>query len=265
MLWTLDCFLGVYLTFPVRVRRREGGEGLASSPQHSWGIRWKPAWLVQWPVRSTYRINIDLHRAGGLWPWVLLLVLAWSSVGFNLYPQVYLPVMQAVFGMTDSTAALPTLPMPKSEPELSWLDAYRLAQQHMAEQARAYRFTVLGEETLFYDPAPGVFYYVVKSDRDLSDESGGTVLILNADSGAMIDLNLPSGQNLGMTLHNWLFALHMATVWGMPYKILLAITGIVIAVLCVTAVYIWWKKRTARQVADHRRVGLTGITVVSPR
>lgn len=265
LLWTLDCFLGVYLTFPVRVRRREDGEGLVSSPRHSWWIRWKPAWLVQWPVRSTYRVNIDLHRAGGLWPWVLLLVLAWSSVGFNLYPQVYLPVMQAVFGMTDSTAALPTLSMPKSEPELSWLDAYRLAQQHMAEQAQAYRFTVLGEETLFYDPAPGVFSYVVKSDRDLSDESGGTVLILNADNGAMIDLNLPSGQNLGLTLHSWLFALHMATVWGMPYKLLLAITGLVIAVLCVTGVYIWWKKRIARQVASLRRVESIGITIVSPR
>jgi uncharacterized iron-regulated membrane protein len=67
-----------------------------------------------------------------------------------------------------------------------------------------------------------------------------------------------------MTLHQWLFALHMATVWGLPYKIFLAITGLVIAVLCVTGIYIWWKKRIARQVAGLRRVESTGITVVSP-
>ncbi|MFZ3013405.1 MAG: PepSY-associated TM helix domain-containing protein [Nitrospira sp.] len=254
LLWTVDCFVGVYLTFPVRVRRSEVGEGIRPGPQHSWLARWKPAWLVQWPVRSSYRLNIDLHRAGGLWPWVLALVLAWSSVGFNLYESVYLPVMQSVFGMTDSTAALPTFPVPKPEPGLSWREAHRLAQQRMAEQAQARGFSLLGEESLQYDPARSVFYYVARTDRDLSAESGGTVLILNAVSGDMIDLSLPSGQNLGMTLHSWLFALHMATVWGVPYKVLLALAGIVIAVLCVTGLYLWWKKRRSRVVAAARRL-----------
>ena len=264
LLWTVDCFLGVYLTFPIRARRFHDQGRTTVHSSMTWWARWKPAWLVQWPVRSTYRLNIDLHRAGGLWPWILLLVLAWSSVGFNLYEQVYLPVMQSVFGLTDPYAEAPSLPAPKPEPGLSWREAYRLAQQQMTEQAQARGFSVLGEETLQYDPARSVFYYVVRSDRDLSDESGGTVLILNAVSGDKIDLSLPSGQNLGMTLHSWLFALHMATVWGMPYKILLAITGIVIAVLCVTGLYLWWKKRIARKVVSQRRVGLTDISAVSP-
>ncbi len=254
LLWTLDCVLGVYLTFPVRVRRREGGEGIASSPQHSWWVRWKPAWLVQWPVRSAYRINIDLHRAGGLWPWVLLLVLAWSSVGFNLYESVYLPVMRSLFAMADPFTDTPGLPRPQPEPGLNWAEAYQLAQQQMAEQAQVRGFTVLGEETLQYDPEKGVFYYIVRSDREVSSESGGTLLVLHANSGTMIDLSLPSGQNLGMTLHSWLFALHMATLWGMPYKIVLAVTGVVIAVLSVTGVYLWWKKRQSRLVAAGRRM-----------
>ena len=253
LLWTLDCVLGVYLTFPVRVRRREAGAGSRSGPQHSWWTRWKPAWLVQWPVRSAYRINIDLHRAGGLWPWVLLLVLAWSSVGFNLYESVYQPVMKVVFDMADPFTETPPLTVPQPEPGLSWMDAHRLAQERMAQQAQVRGFTVLQEETLQYDSEKGVYYYIVRSDREVSSESGGTVLVLHANSGTMIDLSLPSGQNLGMTLHQWLFALHMATVWGMPYKIVLAVTGIVITVLSVSGVYIWWKKRRSRVIGLARR------------
>ena len=257
LLWTVDCFLGVYLTFPIRARRFHDQERTTRRPVRSpmtWWAQWKPAWLVQWPVRTTYRLNIDLHRAGGLWPWILLLVLAWSSVGFNLYEQVYLPIMQTVFGLTDPYAEAPSLPAPKVEPGLSWREAHRLAQQQMTEQAQARGFSVFSEETLQYDPARSVFYYVVRSDREVSSESGGTLLVLHANSGTMIDLSLPSGQNLGMTLHSWLFALHMATVWGMPYKMVLAATGVVIAVLSVTGVYLWWKKLQSRLVAAGRRM-----------
>lgn len=31
-----------------------------------------------------YKLNFDLHRAGGLWLWAMLFILAWSSVAFNL-------------------------------------------------------------------------------------------------------------------------------------------------------------------------------------
>ena len=69
LLWTLDCFVGAYLTFP---RGRP------------FSRKWLPAWLVYWK-----RFNFDLHRAGGLWLWAMLFVFAWSSVGFNLAQVLY--------------------------------------------------------------------------------------------------------------------------------------------------------------------------------
>nr|WP_306306218.1 PepSY domain-containing protein [Methylomonas koyamae] len=47
---------------------------------------------------SAYRINFDLHRAGGLWLWLLLLVFAWSSVYMNLSDSVYAPVTRTLVG-----------------------------------------------------------------------------------------------------------------------------------------------------------------------
>ena len=69
LVWTIDCFIGFYLTLPV-------------STGAFWR-RWKPSWLVKWRA-GAYRLNFDLHRAGGLWVWAMLLIFAWSSVMFNL-------------------------------------------------------------------------------------------------------------------------------------------------------------------------------------
>lgn len=70
--WTIDCFGGALLTLP-RVLR-------------GWR-KWRLAWLVK-PTR----LNFDLHRAGGLWLWPVLFVLALSSVYLNLAHEVFVPV-----------------------------------------------------------------------------------------------------------------------------------------------------------------------------
>jgi uncharacterized iron-regulated membrane protein len=54
-IWTIDCLIAFYLTFPPTT--------------NSFLRRWKPAWLVKLRAGS-YRLNFDLHRAGGLWLWV---------------------------------------------------------------------------------------------------------------------------------------------------------------------------------------------------
>ena len=58
--------------------------------------------------------------------------------------------------------------------------------------------------------------------------------------------SLPTGQNVGATLNTWLFALHTAEVWGMPFRLFVALMGILVSGFSITGVYIWWKKRLAR-------------------
>ena len=94
LVWTVDCVTGLVLTWPVRKQPcRRGDPG--------WLARWRPSWTIR--RRTTpYKLTFDLHRAGGLWVWPLLLVFAWSSVSFNL-PQAYRPIM-ALFGGHGATA-----------------------------------------------------------------------------------------------------------------------------------------------------------------
>ena len=58
----------------------------------------------------------------------------------------------------------------------------------------------------------------------------------------------------------WLIWLHMAEVFGLPMQIFVCVMGFVITALCVTGVYIWWKKRRARKISPRRAMRLAEAT-----
>jgi len=256
LLWTIDCFVSGYLTLPISVRRMQNSNGNVPAsrepPTKGWWQRWKPAWRVRWRG-SAYHINFDLHRAGGLWVWVLLFVLAWTGVGFNLGEQIYQPVMKGLFGTPDPYGELPEAPDKHVEPPMDFRKARDRARQLTAEQAQIEGFEVIREESFGYEPVKNVYFYAVHTNRDLVEEGGSTLLLMNATTGAFAGISLPTGQNFGATLNSWMFALHTAAIWGLPYRIFVAMLGLLVTVLSATGIYIWWKKRTARQVSRNSR------------
>lgn len=61
------------------------------------------------------------------------------------------------------------------------------------------------------------------------------------------------------------FPLHSGRILGLPGHILISAMGLVVAVLSVTGVVIWWRKRRARLLAaDRRRVSEDQRTVLLP-
>jgi uncharacterized iron-regulated membrane protein len=87
LLWTLDSFTGLLITFPAHSAHRPA--------RHTFWAQWKKAWKIRWKS-SLWRINFDLHRAGSLWLWLALLIFAWSSVYMNLWDSVYTRVTATV-------------------------------------------------------------------------------------------------------------------------------------------------------------------------
>jgi len=248
VIWTIDCFIDFYLTLPGQ--RVGGGDRIT---RRSWWMHWKPSWLVNWRG-SPYRLNFDLHRASGLWTWVMLFVLAWSSVAFNLNEQVYTPVMKVLFNMQDPFGDRPVAQPPQADPALDRREAHAIGVRLMAEQSRLRRFTIQREETLSYYAEKGLFLYVVHSDHDVSDEFGGTMVLFDSTTGTFAGLLLPSGQDAGTTITSWILTLHMAAIWGLPFRIFVCVMGVVVAMLSITGVYLWWKKRRSRAVAQARRI-----------
>jgi uncharacterized iron-regulated membrane protein len=248
LLWTIDCFVGAYLSFPLR-KPRPGAVARppAARAGRAWLARWWPAWKVRWGGGAT-RLNFDLHRAGGLWPWALLLVVAWSSVSFNL-TEVYNPVMRALLAHQPDERGLPRLGGERLVPVLSWRQARETGRRLMADAARARGFDILHEQGLQYDPATGVYGYSVRSSLDVRDRDGATSVYFDGDTGALRLCWLPTGAAAGDTVRQWITGLHMAAVWGWPFKVFMSMLGVAVAMLSGTGVLIWWKKRKGRAKA----------------
>lgn len=245
LIWTLDCFVGFYLTLPIRKRQLPQREP-ALKP--SWFQRWKPSWLIRWKA-SSYKLNFDLHRAGGLWLWPLLLVFAWSSVSFNL-PQVYVPVM-AQLGAKDPREAYFSAMLSRSrhDPKLSFEQALERGKAlALRETAKADLVTrQYGETYLWHSPEIGAFIYGFTTSADISKHGAGTSVVFDSDTGILKSFEVPTGQNAANTFGTWIMMLHTAHVLGTPWRIAVSLIGALVTMLCVTGVIIWMRKRSGRR------------------
>ncbi|WP_246013105.1 PepSY-associated TM helix domain-containing protein [Pigmentiphaga humi] len=244
--WTLDCFVGLALTLP-----RGAAADRRAGAARNWWQRWAVAWRIKAGASAT-RLTLDLHRAGGLWLWALLLVFAWSSVMFTLRDQVYYPVMTRLLTFNEPLRG----PLPPSPPPvtLGWREALEAGRQAARELARRNGWQTAEEVFLVRLAARGVYGYWLHTDLDVRDGDGATGIIIDGQSGQVRGLVLPRDPGAaGNAFNQWMYGLHMAQVFGLPYRLLVAALGIAVAVLSVTGVFIWRKKRHARQVGAARR------------
>lgn len=228
---------------------RQRGANLAMPGLHGqgWWRRWRPSWAVRWHA-SRYKLNFDLHRAGGLWLWPLLLVFAWSSVSFNL-PQVYVPVMNQ-FGADDPREAYfaGMLSKPRRDPALTFEQGLERGKALASQEAGKVGLTMRtsGETYLWHAPDIGAYIYGFTTSADISKHGAGTSVAFDSNSGVLRYVQIPTGANGANTFGNWLVALHTAHVWGLPWRIAVSMIGAIVTMLCVTGIVIWMKKRTGR-------------------
>ncbi|MGJ0503613.1 MAG: PepSY-associated TM helix domain-containing protein [Methylocystis sp.] len=240
--WTLDCFVGFYLTLPTSGERS----------RKSFFARWKPSWLLKLKS-SFYRVNFDLHRASGLWFWAMLLIFAWSAVFFTL-PNFYTRATRLVLDYDTPVWAQEGRPQSDPRAPMEWEAAQATGERLMQEQARQHGFAIERPLALYHLRDKGLYEYRVRSSRDIGDKAGSTSILFDSRSGELMSLSLPTGQRSGTTLTTWLVELHTANLFGLPYRIFVCGMGLLIAMLSVTGVYIWWKKRAARLAHVQRRI-----------
>lgn len=244
LLWTVDCLVALLITVPAPGRRAK---------QKSRWQQWRRVLTVR-RSRKGLALAFDWHRAGGLWLWLLLLVFAWSGVGFNL-PAAFNPVMTGLLGFQPYSAGLsrdksglsgaPGLDMPR---------ALARARELQAPVESQYLIKIYQEDSLSYSPAQRLYRYRIRSDRDFNDTLSRTQLYFDADNGELIKVDLPSGQRAGNTVARWLYALHMGQVFGIGYKLVIAVVGLLTALLVYSGLRIWWNRKvTSASRLQHRQ------------
>lgn len=274
LVWTINCFIGFYLTFPRAIKKKAKNQ---TSPKKraSFLKRWLPAWKIR-TKSNMFKLNYDLHHAFGLWLWGILFVIAWSSVGFNLR-EVYQPVMHAVVGLEgrdegqESSRKPPRKAEQASGAEIATslkavnneaVDVVNKANSiaYLSEQANtaAQSKGMLVREFLGirWIEDEGQWQLRFKTDKDIGKKGGASSITVDAITGRVERVNFGYQSGFGNKVDQWLSTLHMGHIGHgighLLYQIFLALVGLAVTVLSVTGVYLWWKGRQQRLKASQK-------------
>lgn len=254
LIWTFDCFVGAYLTLPARKRAQHRTEEWQSNDVldqeenntagKSFWQRWKPAWKIRTNA-STYKLNFDLHRAVSLWTWGILFIVAFTAFSMNLYREVFFPVMSS-FSQVTPTPFETREPSPKHEPILA---VKTFPEIHaIAESDAQKRGWEEPAGSMFYARSFGIYgvqFFYPEADHGVGG-AGHKNLYYDGIDGRFLGEVLPWEGTAADIFLQAQFPLHSGRILGLPGRILISLMGLVVAILSVTGVYIWWKKRAAR-------------------
>lgn len=229
--WIADCFLALWISFPntrtwrksLSFRLRQGGS----------------------------KLNFDLHRSGGVWVWTLLLMLAVTSVSLNLGTQVMRPLVSMFSPLTPSPFQLGqgSRGREQTDPMLSREQAIAMAE---AEGHRRGWEAPAG--SIFYAQRFGIYgiaFFTPDNDRD-DNGMGNEVLYLDGDTGAIVGDKVPGQGSAGDVFMQAQLPLHSGRILGTPGRVLMSFMGFLVAMLSVTGLVIWVRKRRARAATSSR-------------
>lgn len=228
IVWFVDCFIALWLSFP------------------NWRS-WRKSFAFRWSAGG-HKLNFDLHRSGGVWIWLLLLLLAITSVSMNLNNQVVRPIVASLSTLTPDPFAsrTPAALNQPIEPAISREQAIELARAE-------------GVKHSLEHPAGGVFYssmfglYGVGFFEPGNDHGDGGLgnawLYFDGKTGLAAGSRIPGTGSAGDIFLQAQFPLHSGRIIGIPGRILMSFLGVMVAMLSVTGVVIWVRKRAARRQA----------------
>lgn len=241
LLWLIDSFVGLTLTLP---RSLPAQAKAAHRAPKKWWQRWKPSWTVRWAAGG-YKLNFDLHRAGALWVWAALIVIAFTSFSLNLYREVFYPVLSLVSKTTPGPyETRPMAPLGTTiTPTLGFADIVERARAEAIKRGFAH-----APAGIYYESHFG-FYNVSFFDPSNELGAGGmglSNLYMDAHDGRVLSQNVPWQGTAADVFVQLQFPLHSGRILGMPGRILMSLMGLTVTMLSVTGVVIWARKRRAR-------------------
>lgn len=227
IIWVFDCFFAAYLTFP-RQRKK-------------FFAKWGKAWRMKLSAGRA-RLIRDMHIAFSLWLWAFLLMFAISGVMFNLGEQVYSPVVSALVEYEYVRDKLPPVNAEERQRRISLEEARQRARQYIKDWQSEKSFEVYAEDSISLDLGKYAYRFKFRSSLGLPEAYAQTAVYLSASDGRFLARSHPY-IDTGNAISNWLAALHRGRIFGVWYQVLVCFSGFVVALLSITGVLIWWRKR----------------------
>lgn len=234
VLWILDGVVAGFLTLP---RSQFPWRG-------AFWRKWRPAWGIK-RAAGGHRLTLDLHRAGGLWLWSILALLAVTSVAMNLPGEVFRPVV-AVFGTVSPppVAAMPKRGGVTGPPTIGWTEAAQAARAVLPAGCADWPLRYMA-----YLPGPGVYRvgFAEPGFREGAFRVAREEVYVQGDSGGIAGRDGHVSGTAADRFLLWQFPLHSGRMFGWAGRVAVALAGLVVAVLSVTGTLIWWRKLRSRR------------------
>ncbi len=258
LIWLLDSVVGLLLTLPPRSRATTASAPSPSPAPSSSGprrflSRWAPAWRIKTGA-GRYRVYLDLHRAVGLWTWMVLIVLAFTSFSLNLRQEVFFPLLSLVSKTTPRLEShLPQAPLGTVVQARHGFEAVI----DTARQEAARRGWSTPMSGIFYNARYG-FYNVSFFDRSVGGDASNmqlSNLYIDGRDLRVLTVNEPWVGTAADVFAQLQLPLHSGRIFGTVGRVVITGVGLLVASLSVTGVVVWWRKRQARRVSSLRRTG----------
>jgi len=224
VLWLLDCFVALVLAAPRHIFALSG---------------WQSVLRIRWQA-SPYRVTFDLHRAGGLWPWIALAVLALTSISLNLDDEVVRPVVGLFSTLAPSPYDQASAGPGVAAAKLSFDDILALCGKLPEMTSRGYSAT-----GIYLDRQAGIYVADFASESEFM--FGFAWAAFDATSGHLIGTQIPGIGRTGDIFLQLQFPLHSGRIGGLAGRIVISLLGVAIAMLSITGVIIWLKKHRVRR------------------
>lgn len=227
IIWVFDNLIALWISFPNYKSWRK-----------SFAFRWQ---------QGGYKLNFDLHRSGGVWVWLLLLMLAITSVSMNLNFQVMRPVVE-VFSTLSPSPFASRAPQSEDTPLAPGITREKILDIARAEAQRRGWNAPAG--AVFYSPEFGLYGVgFFEAGNDHGDGGlGNPWLYFDGKDGSPAGENIPGTGSAGDIFMQAQFPLHSGRIIGLPGRILVSLMGAVVAMLSITGIVIWLRKRQSRRV-----------------
>ncbi|MCB5188845.1 PepSY domain-containing protein [Methylobacillus caricis] len=228
IIWVFDNLIALWISFPN-----------VKSWRKSFVFRWK---------QGGRKLNFDLHRSGGVWVWLLLLLLAVTSVSMNLNFQVMRPIVETFSTLTPNPFAsrIPNAEDQPIEPGIK-----REAILEIARKEASGRGWTAPAGAVFYSPAFGIYGVgFFEAGNDHGDGGlGNPWLYFDGQDGSPAGTVIPGSGSAGDIFMQAQFPLHSGRILGLPGRVMISIMGAIVAMLSITGIIIWLRKRKARLTA----------------
>ncbi|WP_238945805.1 PepSY-associated TM helix domain-containing protein [Vandammella animalimorsus] len=256
LLWALDCLWALALAFPSRKA-------------------WRKSFAFRWGAGG-HKLTFDLHRSGSVWLWPLLLVLAITGVGLNLRTEVMQPLV-AWFSPVPPEPWAGRQPLSPGQAaigreralqlalaqarQLGWLgDApvapvtppssiNTAAASAHATTGRAAAKALGLQPWRLYDWQDEDGLYAVAFAAPGREPYGPTLgphwVYLDSATGAPVATRSAARRSAGEVFMAAQYPLHSGRILGWPGRALVSLLGLAVAVISVTGVMIWLRKRRA--------------------